>query len=160
MVERIPVTAEGLKKLQAKLKKLQEEIRPQVERRLGEAREQGDLSENAEFDAAREELWRVDREITELKDRVNRAEVVSVSKTKCDEVAFGAKVKLKDTKTGEIDEYTLVGEGESNPREGLIAITTPIGQALIGHCAGDKVDIKVPAGVIHYEIMQIVYDRS
>ncbi|MBI4712636.1 MAG: transcription elongation factor GreA [Planctomycetes bacterium] len=155
MVERIPVTAEGLKKLQAKLKNLQEETRSNVERRLGEAREQGDLSENAEFDAAREELWRVDREITELKDRVNRAEIISPVKIKSGEVGFGSKVKLKDIKTGEIDEYTLVGEGESSPREGLIAITTPIGQALIGHCVGDKVDIKVPAGIIHYEIMQI-----
>ena len=157
MAERIPMTREGLKKMEEKLSHLQNVVRPQVEKRLGEAREMGDLSENAEFDSAREEIWRLDAEVGDLQHRIQLAEIVTPGKVNRSEVAFGATVRLKDVKTNEIDEYTFVGEGESAPSEGRIAITTPIGQALLGHKIGDKVDIPIPAGTLRYEILQIDY---
>ncbi|MEK7449996.1 MAG: transcription elongation factor GreA [Planctomycetota bacterium] len=155
MVERIPITPEGFKKLSEKLKHLEEEVRSAVQKRLGEAREFGDLSENSEFDSARDELWRVDRQIAELRDRLSRGEIISPSENKSNEIAFGSKVKIRDLATGDIIEYLLVGEGEADPSEGSIAITTPVGQGLLRHSKGDKVTIKVPAGVLHYEIIQI-----
>jgi transcription elongation factor GreA len=157
MVERSPITAEGFKKLQEKLRHLENEILPAVEKRLGEAREHGDLSENSEFDSAREELWRVDRKIAELRQRLSLAEIITPAKNKSKEISFGAKVKIRDIDTGEVLEYTLVGEGESNPSEGLISITTPVGKQLLGHSVGQKIEVKVPAGDLHYEIIRIDY---
>jgi len=157
MVERSPITAEGFKKLQEKLRHLENEILPAVEKRLGEAREHGDLSENSEFDSAREELWRVDRKIAELRRRLSLAEIITPAKNKSKEISFGAKVKIRDIDTGEVLEYTLVGEGESNPSEGLISITTPVGKQLLGHSVGQKIEVKVPAGDLHYEIIRIDY---
>ena len=158
MTQRIPMTEDGLKKLKEKLTQLKEVERPHVERRLGEAREQGDLSENAAFSAAREELWNVDRHIAELEDQLSRVEVISSKRINVLEVAFGAHVKVKDKDSDFIDEYYLVGEGESNLAENKIAITTPIGQGLLGHKLGDIVSIKIPAGVITYEITEISYN--
>lgn len=157
MVERSPITAGGFKKLQEKLHHLENEILPAVEKRLGEAREHGDLSENSEFDSAREELWRVDRKIAELRQRLSLAEIITPAKNKSDEITFGAKVKIRDIDTGEVLEYTLVGEGESNPSEGFISVTTPVGKQLLGHTVGQKIDVKVPAGDLHYEIIRIDY---
>jgi len=157
MVECSPITAEGFKKLQEKLRHLENEILPAVEKRLGEAREHGDLSENSEFDSAREELWRVDRKIAELRQRLSLAEIITPAKNKSKEISFGAKVKIRDIDTGEVLEYTLVGEGESNPSEGLISITTPVGKQLLGHSVGQKIEVKVPAGDLHYEIIRIDY---
>lgn len=157
MVERSPITAEGYKKLQEKLHHLENEILPAVEKRLGEAREHGDLSENSEFDSAREEIWQLDRKIAELRQRLSLAEIVTPAKNKSKEIAFGAKVKIRDIDNGEVLEYTLVGEGESDPSEGLISITTPVGKQLLGHTVGQKVEVKVPAGDLHYEIIKINY---
>ncbi|MBI4833962.1 MAG: transcription elongation factor GreA [Planctomycetes bacterium] len=154
-MERLPITPEGFEKLRAKLKYLEEEVRSAVEKRLGEARELGDLSENSEFDSAREEMWRVDRQIAELRDRLSRAEIINLAKRKADGIAFGSKVKMRNIDSGDILEYTLVGEGEADPSEGFISIMTPVGKALLGHKAGEKVDIKVPAGTLHYEIISI-----
>lgn len=158
MTQRIPVTSEGLKKMQEKLEYLTNVKRSRVEKRLGEARELGDLSENAEFSAAREELWQVDRQIAEMQDQISRAEIISARKVNKNEVAFGAKVKVKDMDTQVIDEYILVGEGESNLAENRIAITTPIGQGLIGHKAGDVVKIIIPAGILTYKVLEIEYN--
>jgi len=152
------MTAEGLKKLQAKLELLTNQIRPAVEKRLGEAREMGDLSENAEFSSAREELWRVDRQITELKDQLSRTEVITAKQIDKSTIAFGARIKVKDLDTKDQEEYILVGEGESNLAENKIAITTPIGQGLMGHKVGDSVKISVPAGTLSYQIIEISYE--
>ena len=152
------MTAEGLKKLQAKLELLTNQIRPPVEKRLGEAREMGDLSENAEFSSAREELWRVDRQITELKDQLSRTEVITAKQIDKSTIAFGARIKVKDLDTKDQEEYILVGEGESNLAENKIAITTPIGQGLMGHKVGDSVKISVPAGTLSYQIIEISYE--
>ena len=171
------MTADGLKKLQSKLEQLTNETRPAVEKRLGEARDLGDLSENAEFSSAREELWRVDRQITELKDQLSRAEVITSKQIDKNIIAFGARIKVKDLDTKDEEEYTLVGEGESNLAEPCanemstgrehppertgghkIAVTTPIGQGLLGHKTGDKVKISVPAGILSYQIIEIRYE--
>ncbi|MEW6026461.1 MAG: transcription elongation factor GreA [Planctomycetota bacterium] len=157
MAERIPMTAEGLKKLQAKLEQLTNQTRPAVEKRLGEARAMGDLSENAEFSSAREELWNTDRAIAELNDQISRAEIITSKQIDRNTVAFGARVKVKDLDARVDEEYTLVGEGESNLSENKIAITTPIGQGLMGHKVGDKVKITVPAGTLNYQILEIRY---
>jgi len=158
MTDKVPMTAEGLKKLQAKLELLTNQIRPAVEKRLGEAREMGDLSENAEFSSAREELWRVDRQITELKDQLSRTEVITAKQIDKSTIAFGARIKVKDLDTKDQEEYILVGEGESNLAENKIAITTPIGQGLMGHKVGDSVKISVPAGTLSYQIIEISYE--
>lgn len=158
MEEKIPMTADGLKKLREKFDKLNNEIRPAAEKRLGEARDLGDLSENAEFSSAREELWRVDRQIAELKDQISRTEVITIRQIDKSTVAFGAKIKVKDLHAGDEEIYMLVGEGESNLSENKIAITTPIGQGLIGHKVGDQVKINVPAGTLSYQIIKIDYE--
>ena len=155
MSERFPITPEGFNKLREKLKHLDEEVRPEVEKRLGVAREMGDLSENAEYDSAREELWRLDKQISDLRNYMARAEIIDPSKKRTDEVCFGSKVKIRDLKNKEVIEYTLVGEKESNPSDGFISVSSPVGQALVGHKKGDKIDIKVPAGILHYEIIGI-----
>ncbi|MDI6733684.1 MAG: transcription elongation factor GreA [Planctomycetota bacterium] len=157
MADKIPMTAEGLKNLRAKLEQLTNQARPSVEKRLGEAREMGDLSENAEFFSAREELWHLDRQIAEVQDQISRAEVVTTKQIDTNTIAFGAKVLVKDLDTGEEEKFTLVGEGESNLVENRIAITTPIGQGLLGHKVGDTVRINVPAGALNYEIVRIIY---
>lgn len=156
MAERNPMTLDGFNKLKKKLKHLEDEVRTAVEKRLGEAREMGDLSENSEFESAREELWRVDKQISDLRRQLTCADIIdSSNKEKPVEISFGCKVKLKNRDTGDILEYTLVGEGEADPSEGSIAVTTPVGQGLIRHKVGDKVEIKVPAGILKYEILQI-----
>lgn len=157
MTQRIPMTAEGLKRLQEKLERLKNETRPEVERRLGEARAMGDISDSAEFSSAREELWRVDRQVAELQDQINRAEIITTRQINSDEIAFGASVKVRDKDNKLEEEFILVGEGESNLAENRIAITTPIGQGLLGHKVGDVVKIKVPAGFLNYEILEIMY---
>jgi transcription elongation factor GreA len=158
MATKIPMTAEGFKKLQEKLEQLTNNIRPKVETRLGEARAMGDISDSAEFSSAREELWRVDRQITELKNQIGCVEVVTSRQINTKEIAFGARVKVKDKDTKLTEEFVFVGEGESNLAENRIAITTPIGQGLLGHKLGDVVKISIPAGVITYEIIGISYE--
>jgi transcription elongation factor GreA len=155
MTERFPITPEGFSKLREKLKHLDEEVRPEVEKRLGVAREMGDLSENAEYDSAREELWRLDKQISDLRNYMARSEIIDPSKKRTDEVSFGSKIKIRDLKNKEVIEYTLVGEKESNPSDGFISVSSPVGQGLVGHKIGEKIDIKVPAGVLHYEIISI-----
>lgn len=158
MVNKIPMTAEGLKKLQEKLTRLTNDVRPKVEIRLGEARAMGDISDNAEFSSAREELWRVDRQIVELQNQISCVEVITSKQINTKEIAFGACVKVKDKDTKSEEEFIFVGEGESNLSENRIAITTPIGQGLLGHKVGDVVKINIPAGIITYEILEISYD--
>ncbi|MFH1228457.1 MAG: transcription elongation factor GreA [Planctomycetota bacterium] len=158
MTQRIPITEDGLKKLKEKLTNLINETRPDIEKRLGEARELGDLSENSEFISAREELWRVDNQISELQSKISNADIVSARDVNQNEVAFGACIKIKDLDANIVEEYILVGDGESNPAENRIAITTPIGQGLMGHKVGETVRITVPAGVLKYQIIEIKYN--
>ncbi len=153
----LPMTREGYEKLKERLRHLEDVERPRLEKALGDAREMGDLSENSEFDAAREGLWLVDQQVSELKDRLSRASILDPSKLPHDSVAIGASVTVKDTKSGDKEMFHLVGEGEGDPMNDKISVMTPIGQALLGHKVGDTVEAEVPVGKLKFKILKIEY---
>jgi transcription elongation factor GreA len=150
----IPMTQEGLSKLKAELA-VMEERRPQILIEIREAREKGDLSENAEYHAAREELSITEGRIEDLKAKIGNASIVDVSKIGGDSIVFGATVKLKNLDDGEEEEFTLVGEGEADPFENKILTTSPMGQALLTHKVGDEVEVPAPKGKLHFKVMSI-----
>lgn len=149
------LTAEGLEKLKAELAQLISVERPAISKQIAEARDKGDLSENAEYDAAREAQGLCELKISKLKDLIANARVIDESKINTDHVQMLNKVKIKNLKTKAIVEYTLVGESEANLKEGKLAAATPIGKALIGKKKGDVVAVNVPSGVINFEILEI-----
>lgn len=153
----LPMTREGFDKLQEKLHHLEHVERPRLEKALGDAREMGDLSENSEFDAAREGLWLVDQQVADIKDRLSRAVILDPSKLPTDQVAIGATVEVKLTKGGALETFHLVGEGEGDPLNDRISVTSPIGSALIGHKVGDSVEALVPVGKLKMKIVKISY---
>ena len=140
------VTKEGLKKLQEELERLQNVERPKISKAIGEAIEKGDISENAEYDEAK---------IAQLKDTIATCRVIDESQIDTSKVQMLNKVTIKNTKTGATMTYTLVSETEANFKEGKLSIHTPIAQALVGKKLGDKVMVKVPAGEMEFEIMDI-----
>jgi len=148
---RICVTAEGLEKIKSELLAMKEKKRPQVVERLALARTQGDLSENNEYAAAREELAFLDGRIEELEDVVANAYVSTVSSNGC--ISLGSKVKVKIDKT-EV-EYEIVGEFEANPTQKKVSASSPLGKALIGKKSGDEVEFEAPAGKVVYKIVDI-----
>ncbi len=148
------LTQEGLDKLKEELDALMAQ-RPVISAAIAEARDKGDLSENAEYDAAREAQGLLELKISKLQDSIANARVIDESKINTDQVQMLNRVKMKNLKTGQIVEYTLVGESEANLREGKLAATTPIGKALMGRKKGDKVDVNVPSGIITFEILDI-----
>lgn len=149
------MTQEGYNKKMAELSHLENVERPDVVRAIVEAREKGDLSENAEYDAARERQGLLEAKISELKTLIAGARIIDASKINTDEVALMNKVTIKNIKTGAKMTYTIVGDTEANMREGKISISTPIAKGLLGHKVGDKVEVKVPAGVMQFEILEI-----
>jgi len=155
MSDRIPVSEEGYRKIEEKLRWMKEEERPRLEKALGEAREKGDLSENAEFDTAREELWIIDRKIGELEQKLARAYIVDTSKLPKDAVAFGCRVRVKDHDTNEIETFELVGEGEADPMHNRISTTSPLAQGLMGARVGDILKIQTPGGLVTFEVLGI-----
>ncbi|MBI2931345.1 MAG: transcription elongation factor GreA [Planctomycetes bacterium] len=154
-MDRVPMTQQGYDQLKAQLDKLKNEELPRIQKALGDAREMGDLSENAEFDAAREEMWRVDRRILELEDQLARATVVNASKFANGEITLGVTVQCEDLDFSRKDEFVLVGEGER--REGIdtVSVASPLGQALVGRRVGDVIEIKVPRGKLRYKIVDV-----
>ena len=152
----IPVTEAGKKKLQEDLRE-QEARLPSVRRAIEEAREKGDLKENAEYHAAREELGMLQANIADLKSRLAQAVVVDESRIDHDEVGFGCTVELKDLDDDSVEEWALVGQGEDDPLENKILTTSPMGQALIGHKVGEQVTVAAPAGELRFEIVSIEY---
>jgi transcription elongation factor GreA len=152
----VPMTREGLDKLNAELAEL-EERRPKVLLQIKEAREKGDLSENAEYHAAREDLSMLEGRIREMKDKISRAVLVDKSKIGGDHVVFGATVKLLSLSDNEEEEYTLVGEGENDPLNGKILTTSPMGQALLTKKVGDKVEVPTPKGALKFKLLEIRY---
>lgn len=148
------LTAEGLEKLRADLAKLIAQ-RPVISKQIAEARDKGDLSENAEYDAAKEAQGLLELKISKLEDTIANARVIDESKLGTDRVQMLNKVKIKNLKTGAVMEYTLVGESEANIAEGKLAAATPIGKALIGKKKGDVVEVKIPAGLVQFEILNI-----
>jgi transcription elongation factor GreA len=154
-MERIPITKQGLEKLKAELSHLESVERPQNIRAIEEARAHGDLSENAEYHAAKEAQSFIEGKISELRAVVGRSEVLDIETGPTDRVVFGRTVLLYDVNTEEEATYQLLGPYESDPENGKISVTSPLGQALIGREAGEEVRVKTPGGVQEFEIVEI-----
>ncbi len=158
MSDRIPMTRDGYSKIKAELEYLEQTEMPKVTARVAAARDEGDLSENAEYHGARETQGMLQAKINQLKDKLGRASIIDTSKLPKDQVAFGATVVVKDLDIDDEETFTLVGAGEEDYDQGKIMVTSPIGQGLVGAKIGDKVKISVPKGVINFEILEIRYD--
>ncbi len=154
-MDKTPMTAEGHATLQDELRNLKTVERPAVIKAIAAAREHGDLSENAEYHAARERQSFIEGRIGELEDANKRAEIIDTSKLKGKTIRFGAKVKLADEDTGDEITYQLVGEFEADLKKKKISITSPLGKALIGREAEDSVEVQTPKGVRYYEIVSV-----
>ena len=149
------MSKEGYDKIRAQIKQLEEVERPEVIRQIQEAREKGDLSENAEYDAAKEAQGKLETKIAELKKVLMDAKIIDTSKVQTEVVQILSKVEMKNVKTGALMTYTIVSESEANLKEGKLSVGTPIAQGLLGKRVGDVATVKVPAGVLEFEIMNI-----
>lgn len=149
------MTKEGYKKKMEEIAYLENVKRPEISRAIAEARDKGDLSENAEYDAAKEAQGMLEMKIAQLKDLVANARIIDESKLTTDEVQLMSIVTIKNVKNGATQKYTIVADSEANLREMKISTSTPIAKGLMGHKVGDIVDIKVPAGVMQFEILDI-----
>ncbi len=149
------ISGEGYNKLVAQLKHLEAVERPKVIEAIREARDKGDLSENAEYDAAKEQQGMLEAKINQLKQIIADSKILDTKMLKADTVQILTKVKLKNVKANQQMTYTIVSDTEANLREGKISVNTPIAQGLLGKKVGDVVDIKVPRGVMTFEIMEI-----
>ena len=156
-MERIPITPDGHEKLKEELRRLVKVDRPNNVQAIAEARAHGDLSENAEYHAAREQQSFIEGRIMELNDKLSRADVIDPSTLKHDRISFGATVTLMDIDSEEESVYTLVGTEEADVKEKKISISSPVGKALIGKEVGDEVTIRAPGRTAHYEIADISY---
>ena len=154
----VPMTTEGHQRLQDELKHLVRVERPIVVQDIAEARSHGDLSENAEYDAAKDRQGFVEGRIKELNHKIALAQVIDTSTIKSDKIVFGAKVTLFDIDTEKEVTYQLVGVDEADIKVGKISITSPVGRALVGHKVDEEVNINVPAGVKVYEVTHIEYN--
>ena len=156
-MERIPMTAEGHAALQSERKTLKSVERPNIIAAIAEARAHGDLSENAEYHAAKEKQSFIEGRIAEIDDKLARADVIDVSKLSGGKIRFGATVTLIDVDTEEESTYKIVGEDEANVKDGKISITSPIARALIGKEEGDEAEVAAPSGARAYEISKVEY---
>ena|SRR5947209_5777609 len=155
--DRIPMTREGYEKLKAELDQLAHRDMIEVTKRVAAARDLGDLSENAEYHAAREDQGMLQARIDLLRDKLNRAHIVDPASLPKDTVVFGCKVTVKDLDMEEEETFELVGPGEDDPDENKILTTSPIGQGLLGKKKGDRAEIQVPRGTIRFEVMDIAF---
>lgn len=159
MSTRRPITARGAERLRAELKKLKSEDRPTVIKAIAEARGHGDLSENAEYHAAREQQGFIEGRIGEIEGRLSMAEIIDVAKLpQTGKVIFGATVEIEDNDTGKTTTYQVVGEDEADIRMNLIAITSPIARALIGKLKDDEVEFDAPGGRKSFVIVNVRYE--
>jgi len=156
-MEKVPMTREGFAMLEAELKKRQSEDRPAIIEAIAEARTHGDLSENAEYHAAKEQQSHNEGRISELEDLLSRAEVIDISKLSGDTVKFGATVKIVDEETDEEKTYQIVGDQEADVKKGKISISSPIARALIGKAVGDSVEVAAPGGARDFEILEVKF---
>jgi transcription elongation factor GreA len=155
--ERMPITNTGLVRLKDELKRLKSVDRPRIVKEIAEARSHGDLSENAEYHAAKDKQSHLEGRILQVEDWIARAEVIDVSKLKGDRVVFGATVTLSDTESGDAMRYQVVGELEADLKKGRISVTSPIARALIGRSEGDVVKVRSPGGEHEYEINSVEF---
>ena len=154
-MEKVPMTAEGFQALDEELKRLKTNERPAVISAIAEARTHGDLSENAEYHAAKERQGWIEGRIAEIEDKIARAQVIDVSKLSGAQVKFGATVSVVDEDTEEKARYQIVGEHEADVRSGKVSIASPIARAMIGKEMGDVVEVNTPGGVKAYEITKV-----
>jgi transcription elongation factor GreA len=154
-MQRIPMTADGFNALHAELKNLKSVERPSIIAQIAEARGHGDLSENAEYHAAKEKQSLIEGRVLELEDKLSRADVIDTSRLKGNTVKFGATVTLTDEDTEETFVYKIVGEDEANVAKGKISITSPIARAMIGKEEGDTAEVSAPGGAKSFEIVSI-----
>lgn len=149
------MTEEGFKKIKAELAELINIERVKISKQIGEARDKGDLSENAEYDAAKEAQGLLELRISKLENRIRNAKIIKPDQIDNSRVQILTKVSLKNLKTNAMVEYSIVPDGEANIKEGKISISTPIAKGLLGKIIGDVVDVVVPAGVLSFEILSI-----
>ncbi|MDR0836412.1 MAG: transcription elongation factor GreA [Tannerella sp.] len=149
------MTEDGYNKILAEINNLESVKRPEITQQIADARDKGDLSENAEYDAAREAQGLLEAKISHLKGMISNARLIDESQISTDAVQILNKVKLKNTKTKVVMTYTIVSDTEANLKEGKIAVSTPIAQGLMGKKVGDKVEIKVPSGTMSFQILEI-----
>ena len=157
-MKRTPMTLRGAERLRTELKKLKSEDRPNVIKAIAEARAHGDLSENAEYHAAREQQSFIEGRINEIEGRLSNSEVIDVTRLAASgRVVFGSTVRLEDQDGGATVQYQLVGDDEANIKQGLLSVSSPIARALIGKSEGDVVDVTTPGGTRSYEIISVRY---
>jgi transcription elongation factor GreA len=156
-MEKVPMTMEGYRKLETELHRLKSEERPRIIQQIADAREHGDLSENAEYHAAKDAQGLNEAKVAELEDKIARAEIIDPSKLSGNTVKFGATVTLEDEDSGDKVKYKIVGEDEANLRESKISISSPIARALIGKSKGDSAEVTTPKGPRSYEILKVEF---
>lgn len=155
----IPITARGAEKLKSELQRLKSIDRPAVIQSIKDAREKGDLSENAEYDAARERQGFIEGRIQELEGKLAALQIIDPATVEAGgRIVFGATVELEDQTSGEVVKYQIVGDDEADIKAGLISISSPIARALIGRSEGDTAEVLAPSGVRHYEILNVSYE--
>ena len=157
MSEKLPMTADGLAKLKSELENLKNSERPNIIKAIAEAREHGDLSENAEYHAAREKQSFIEGRISELENKISRAEVIDISSLDNSKITFGATVKITDLNSDETHTYTIVGADESDIEKNLISISAPLGRAMINKTINDVIEVTTPGGLKEYQINSIKY---
>ena len=156
-MDKFPITLEGYERLEAELKRLKSKERPAVIKAIATAREHGDLSENAEYHAARERQAFIEGRVNELEEQIRGADVIDARKLKGKDVKFGAIVKVADEDTDEKTTFQIVGEYEADIKAGRLAITSPLARALIGKRVNDSVEVTTPGGTKSYEIVSVRY---
>ena len=155
MIDKVPTTKEGLEKLRQELHTIITIDRPKNIKAIEEARSHGDLNENAEYHAAKERQSFLEAKINELEMAISRSEVIEISNEPAENIIFGSTIELKNLGTNQTVTYQLVGPYESNPEDGKISVTSPLGKALIGNEEGDYIKLKTPGGVQEFEILEI-----
>jgi transcription elongation factor GreA len=158
MVESVPMTREGYNKIKAEINRMENEEMPMIVQKIAEAREEGDLKENAEYHAQRENQGMLMAKINELRDKIARASIIDVSSLPKDEVVFGCTVTVEDVAYGDEEQFTLVGAGDEDYDSGKILVTSPFGQGLVGKKVGETAEVDVPAGKLKFKILKIEFD--
>jgi len=158
-MNKVPISADGYNRLQEELKRLKSIERPAIIRQIAEAREHGDLSENAEYHAARERQSFIEGRLMELEDKIARAEIIDVSKLSGNAVKFGATVSLADEETDEEQTFQIVGQDEADVSAGRLSVTSPLARALIGKTIGESVEVTTPRGAKSYEVVKVKFKR-